>query len=126
MRIEIKKETANKTVNRKEIELMVTDSKTTPSRKDLLVKIAEEMGQKPENLSIQKIEQQFGTQTNRVWVHSYPDSATKQRFELATIMGRDSATKWTSDSRKKRKTERQVKKDAGKPKDKAPAATEKK
>ncbi|MFH0954972.1 MAG: hypothetical protein V1777_02625 [Candidatus Micrarchaeota archaeon] len=116
MKIEIKKEHENKTINRREIELYVSESKTTPSRKELLEKIGDMLNQKPANLSIQKIEQQFGTQANRVWVHQYPDAATKQRFELAPLMGRDSATKFTSDLRKKHKAARQAIKDAGKPK----------
>ena len=101
MKLSIIKDTPNKHLHRHELELHASDSKTTPSRKELVERIAQEANSKPELVAIQKIEQQFGTQTNRVWARIYENRADLEKTELKYVVGRDKGEKKKPGKKKK-------------------------
>lgn len=101
MDISIANKKTNRLLKREEFELKVSGSLLTPSRKELREKIAHTVGSKPDLVAIQRIEQQFGTHTNRVWCRAYEDAEQLKKLELRHIVGRDAGQKYKPVKKKK-------------------------
>jgi small subunit ribosomal protein S24e len=106
MKIHLLQNKKNKLLRREELELEVTESKSTPSRKELLERIAETAGSKPELIVIQRIEQQFGTHTNRVSARAYENREALEKTELKHLVGRDKGEKKKPSKKKKKEPEK--------------------
>ncbi len=102
MKVQLLNSRKNKALNREELELEVTESKTTPSRKELVERIAETVNSKPERIVIQKIEQPFGTHTNKVFARSYENRETLEKTESKHLIGRDKGEKKKPVKKKKK------------------------
>lgn len=101
MKVTIIKTTPNPFLHRQELELQASESSTTPSRKELLEHIAQASNSKPELVTIQKIEQHFGTHTNRIWARVYENRANLEKTELKHLVGRDKGEKKKPGKKKK-------------------------
>ncbi len=102
MKVQLLNSKKNRALNREELELEVTESKTTPSRKELVERIAETAGTKPELIVIQKIEQPFGSHTNRVSARAYENRETLEKTESKHLIGRDKGEKKKPVKKKKK------------------------
>lgn len=82
----------NELLKRDEISLEFGGEKT-PSRKELLEKISSQLGIEPSRVSIQKIDQKFGSKQNTVLVHAYDSKEGLERTELPQILFRNRGEK---------------------------------
>lgn len=108
MKIQLLQSKKNKLLHREEMKLEVTESKTTPSRKELMERIAETAGTKPLLVVIQKIEQPFGTHTNKVFARAYESREMLEKTELKHLVGRDKGEKKKPTKKKKKEPEKKA------------------
>ncbi|MFW6230523.1 MAG: 30S ribosomal protein S24e [Nanoarchaeota archaeon] len=80
MKLDIVKEVEAPLLSRKRVTLTVESDSTTPARQDLIKKVAEKLGAKPELVVIKHIYTSFGTKSCKVIAHVY-----KKREELERI-----------------------------------------
>lgn len=71
MELNVSKESENKLMGRKEIEVGVSFDAVTPSRSELKEAICKKMGLHPDLVEIVKIDQSYGVKECNVVVHAY-------------------------------------------------------
>lgn len=131
MQIKILNRKPNRVLKREEFEFELSGSKTTPNRKELVKKIAETINSKPELVTIQKIEQAFGTQENKATARVYETQEALEKTELRHLIGRDRGAKVKPGKKgnkkeipkakpQEEKTEKKVEAEKPNPEEKAP------
>jgi len=116
MKIEILKENENKLLHRNEIEYLIKDISVTPSRKELIKKIAALKGTKEENIVIENIIQEFGKKEARAIVRIYENEDFLKRIELEHIIKRHKKEEQKKEEEKTAEKESGAKKEESKQK----------
>ncbi|MCD6522922.1 MAG: 30S ribosomal protein S24e [Candidatus Diapherotrites archaeon] len=81
MNIEIKNERVNRLLNRTEIECIAEGYNVTPSREEIVKQIAAKKGVSENQVLVDKIEQEYGTNRARVYVKVYESEKALQTTE---------------------------------------------
>ena len=94
MKIEILKETENKTLARKEVEFKIDhQGSTTPSRVDVRDKIVAQFDASKETVVIRLLETKFGVGVSKGIARIYSDEEQMKRIELSHILKRQDSDK---------------------------------
>jgi len=94
MKIEILKETENKTLARKEVEFKIDhQGSTTPSRVDVRDKIVAQFDASKETVVIRSLETKFGVGVSKGIARIYSDEEQMKRIELDHILKRHGSDK---------------------------------
>ena len=88
MNVNLTKREKNPLMHREEIEFEVTDTKNTPSRKEVIAKIAALTNAKPNAVTITKIESAYGSMSARGQAKVYDDPAFMQTVEAEHLAKR--------------------------------------
>jgi small subunit ribosomal protein S24e len=81
MNVNLTKREKNPLMHREEIEFEVTDTKNTPSRKEVIAKIAALTNAKPNTVTITKIESTYGSMSAHGQAKVYEDPAFMKTVE---------------------------------------------
>ena len=94
MKLEIVKETENKTLARKEVEFIIDhQGGTTPSRADVRDKIVAQFDASKETVVIRSLETKFGVGISEGLARIYSDPEMMNRLELDHIIKRHESKK---------------------------------
>ncbi len=88
MRLDITKREKNPLLHREEIYFQVTESKITPSRKEVRAKIAALVNAKEELVIIDKIESEFGKKEFKGYVKVYESKEFRDQVDLPYLSKR--------------------------------------
>ncbi len=88
MELEIKKETENKSLGRKEVEFAGEGSGKTPSRKELLEKLSGRLVAKQELIVIKRIDNPYGSHRFLGTAHVYASKEILGRIEPGYLLKR--------------------------------------
>lgn len=88
MQIEIKSEKNNVLFNRIELELVVSEVKTTPSRRDIAEKIAAKKGVDSACVIIEKLAPAFGSASAKCTCRIYPTAKDAHQMESKHLITR--------------------------------------
>jgi ribosomal protein S24E len=102
MKAQTVSKTRNPLLKRDELALTV-DADKTMSRKDLLEKLAAQLGVSADTLSLPAIHQQFGSKTMKVTARVYDSKEALQKTELPQIVFRNRGEKRKPVKKEKKK-----------------------
>ncbi len=89
--MEIKSNTENKLLKRKEIEALVADKEASMSRHDIKAQIAKAVKAKPELVVVENIDNHFGSKDVLVKAFVYDDETTLKRLTSEHMIKRNTA-----------------------------------
>jgi len=81
MKIDVIKEMDNKLLHRKELDIVVSDVESTPSKKDILSLVAAKMGASENAIVLGSIYQEYGKKEAKVYVKVYESEELKKTIE---------------------------------------------
>ncbi len=84
--MEIVKERDMKLLSRKRLYVMIDDEGPTPSRQELIDKVAKKLKVKPEQVVIKHVYPQYGSTKTKLIVHIYDDSKKIGKFEHKSLV----------------------------------------
>jgi len=94
MKLEIIKETENKTLSRKEVEFRIDhQGGTTPSRADVRDKLVAQFDASADTVVVRFLNTNFGVGISEGIARIYNDAAQMERMELSHILKRHSSKK---------------------------------
>lgn len=93
MKVNIVSSGKNKLLDRKELEFEVQDSKTSPTRKEIVASLAALNETKPENVVIEKINSGFGAKNFTGTARIYADTGKMGKIENKHLGNRDKGIK---------------------------------
>ncbi|MDO8627607.1 MAG: 30S ribosomal protein S24e [Candidatus Diapherotrites archaeon] len=91
MKLELVKNNENSLLSRKEIDFLVEDVKTTPSRKDIVEKLAAQLGCEKSLVIVDNIKTIYGQTSVTGFAKVYKDKKALDRTELAFKLKRHNA-----------------------------------
>ena len=89
MRIDITKKHENNLLGRQEVDFIVKESSTTPSRKELREKIAALLGANEKHLVVDVYDTTFGTSEVKGTARVYKDENNMKKSELEYVVSRN-------------------------------------
>lgn len=102
MKVEILNEQENKLLQRKELDFLVKELKVTPSRIEIIKKIAALKGVPEENIVIEKIRQEFGKKEAKVKARIYKEKNQLMKIEAKYVLERGKKKAQTPEKEEKK------------------------
>jgi ribosomal protein S24E len=81
MKLEIKNESENKLLHRKELDVLLKELDATPSRKEVTSFLAANLGVPEGNIVVEEIHQEYGVKEVDCYVKVYENEALKNEIE---------------------------------------------
>ncbi|MGC8649095.1 MAG: 30S ribosomal protein S24e [Candidatus Micrarchaeia archaeon] len=107
MELKAIKDENNNIIKRREIELYVLQDDKTPSKDELKKEVCKKFNLNPETTVIINVNQQFGMKRSKVYVHSYQDKETLNKFEQSYILSRTNKDKKGKEEKPKEEEKKQ-------------------
>jgi len=82
MKLDVLKESENKLLHRKELDIVLKDLGATPSKKDIIAAVSANLGAPENAIVLGSVHQKFGKREARVYVRVYESEEKKKSVEL--------------------------------------------
>jgi len=82
MKLDVLKESENKLLHRKELDIVLKDLSATPSKKDVIAAVSANLGAPENAIVLGSIHQKFGKREARVYVRVYESEEKRKSVEL--------------------------------------------
>jgi len=82
MKLDVLKESENKLLHRKELDIALKDLGATPSKKDIIAAVSANLGAPENAIVLGSVHQKFGKREARVTVRVYESEEKKKSVEL--------------------------------------------
>jgi len=81
MKMDVLKESENKLLHRKELDIVLKDLGATPSKKDIMAMVSANLGAPENAIVLGSVHQKFGKREARVYVRVYESEEKKKSVE---------------------------------------------